>query len=186
VKRSRFPPEIKPPTPFPIKHHYEKRNPEFHPNKACPPARIHRSPVLHLFVLWAALSLPLCAQTERGQITGIVWDPSGAVIPGAQATLVNLGTGVRSETVTNRAGLYAFPTIPAGKNKAVYSKSGFKTSEQTGVTLSVAQQSADVAEPFRPNSGYRPCILRKRPRSNSYRDASENFDFFPRPTIESF
>jgi hypothetical protein len=101
--------------------------------------RIHRSPVLHLFVLWAALSLPLCAQTERGQITGIVWDPSGAVIPGAQATLVNLGTGVRSETVTNGAGLYAFPNIPAGKYKAVFSKSGFKTSEQTGVTLSVAQ-----------------------------------------------
>jgi hypothetical protein len=103
-----------------------------------------RSPKASLFIaafllFLIALPLQVDAQTERGQITGIVFDPSGAVIPQSKVDLVNLETGVRSETMTNRAGIYIFPNVHPGIYRAVFSRSGFKTLERKGVAISVAQ-----------------------------------------------
>jgi hypothetical protein len=79
------------------------------------------------------------AQADRGNITGRVLDPSGAVVLGTRVVLADLNTGVQRETVTNDAGLYAIPCVPAGLYKAAFSKKGFKTAERQGITISVAQ-----------------------------------------------
>ena len=64
-----------------------------------------------------ALLLPgpsLMAQNTSGSITGVVQDASGAVIPGAQATLMNQEQGVTArDTITNEAGIYLFSALPA-------------------------------------------------------------------------
>src|SRR6516162_10344737 len=60
------------------------------------------------------LALSCAAQTSTSQISGVVRDSSGAVIPGATVTLTNEATGVVQKQSTTEAGVYAFPSIPVG------------------------------------------------------------------------
>jgi Carboxypeptidase regulatory-like domain len=61
--------------------------------------------------LCASLSV---AQTSTTTLSGTVYDPSGAVVGGAQVTAINDATGVSFKQATNEAGLYSFPSIGAG------------------------------------------------------------------------
>jgi outer membrane receptor protein involved in Fe transport len=85
------------------------------------------------------ISSELLAQVDRGNITGKVSDQTGSIIPGAKVTVVNLETGVPSETVTNDVGLYTVPNVPLGRYKVLFSMDGFKTLERTGITVTIAQ-----------------------------------------------
>jgi Carboxypeptidase regulatory-like domain len=49
-----------------------------------------------------------------GSISGVVADPSGAVISGATLTLVNIGQKTTYHVVSNSQGLYSFPNLPVG------------------------------------------------------------------------
>jgi hypothetical protein len=81
-----------------------------------------------VFVLQAVLCLaPLCAQVNKGNLTGVVRDSSGAVVPGATLRLVNVGTGaVRSET-TGQEGIYRFMLLDLGMYRLDVEATGFKT-----------------------------------------------------------
>src|SRR5437016_7288721 len=57
--------------------------------------------VLVLGVL-ALLTTIVWAQAGTGELTGLVADPSGAVVPNAQVTLTNSATGDKRTTVTTR------------------------------------------------------------------------------------
>ena len=85
------------------------------------------------------ISSELLAQVDRGNITGKVSDQTGSIIPGVKVTVVNLETGVPSETVTNDVGLYTVPNVPLGRYKVSFSMDGFKTLERTGITVTIAQ-----------------------------------------------
>ena len=52
--------------------------------------------------------------TNSGDIRGLVTDPSGALIPGATVTVLNLDTGVAKDFPTNNDGLYDTNSIVAG------------------------------------------------------------------------
>ena len=65
-----------------------------------------------LLLLVAPLSLR--AQTSRGSISGIVIDPSGAIVSNATVTMVKDGTGATRETKSNDAGLYRFDAVDLG------------------------------------------------------------------------
>src|SRR5215813_1341204 len=88
--------------------------------------------LLAIILLSATLSF---AQTSS--ISGTVYDPSGAVIGGADVTAVNDATGVTFTQVTNEAGLYSFPGIAAGGYTVTIEIPGFKTAKRTGITLNV-------------------------------------------------
>jgi hypothetical protein len=79
----------------------------------------------------------LFAQTSTSEITGTVRDVSGAVIPGATMTAVNEATGINYRQTTTVAGLFAFPSVPAGSYTLTAELKGFKTSRQTGNLLVV-------------------------------------------------
>ena len=64
-----------------------------------------------LLLLYAASAH---AQFDSAQISGVVQDTTGAVLPGVDVTLVNVGTGNERRAVTNEAGLYTFPNVPVG------------------------------------------------------------------------
>ena len=63
--------------------------------------------------------------TNAGDIRGLVTDPSGALIPGATVTVMNLDTGVAKDYPTNNDGLYDTNSIVAGSYKVTVAKTGF-------------------------------------------------------------
>src|SRR5262249_1149683 len=71
------------------------------------------------------------------QISGIVKDPSGAVLPGAEGTATQMETGSARMTVSNETGAYVLPNLPVGPYKLEASLPGFRTFVQTGIVLEV-------------------------------------------------
>src|ERR1039457_6128011 len=57
------------------------------------------------------------AQVSRGSITGIVTDPTGAVVPGVAITITNVETGVTNKVKTNESGMYTVPLLE-GANRS--------------------------------------------------------------------
>ncbi|PYU93966.1 MAG: hypothetical protein DMG08_08815, partial [Acidobacteria bacterium] len=80
------------------------------------------------------------AQT-LGEITGVVRDSSGAVIPGATVAVTNPATNATRTVMSNEAGVYHFPALQPGTYTIKVEMAGFRTITQTGVELQV-QQSA--------------------------------------------
>jgi hypothetical protein len=76
------------------------------------------------------------AQFDTAQISGVVRDQSGAVIPGAGLTLTNEGTGLQRQAITNDGGVYVFPNTPVGVYTVAAELPSFRTYRQTGIQLS--------------------------------------------------
>src|SRR5579864_3751094 len=79
------------------------------------------------------------AQAERGSISGLVTDPGGALVQGAQVTLRDPATGVTQHTVTTSAGLYNFISLNPGVYQVTASQTGFKSVVQDKITVNVDQ-----------------------------------------------
>ena len=91
--------------------------------------------VLIVFCLTASAAL---AQTSSGSLSGTVTDPNGAVIPGVKVIATHEPTNREYETTTTDAGIYVFPTLPAGPYTLSASQPGFSKSIQTGIEVRVA------------------------------------------------
>ncbi len=83
--------------------------------------------VSFLLILSLLCLAPAIAQSPNATINGIVLDPSGAAIAGAQIVVVNDATGVQYTTKTNGEGIYGVPNLPPGAYRIQASNSGFKT-----------------------------------------------------------
>jgi hypothetical protein len=92
---------------------------------------------------------PVHAQTSAGgDISGVVRDTTGAVLPGVTLVLTNVETGIERTSVTNATGRYRIPSVPAGAYKLTVSLDGFATVQRSGLTLEVGQvMTLDVALP---------------------------------------
>jgi hypothetical protein len=75
-----------------------------------------------------------------GDITGIVTDQSGAVVPGASVTLKNNDTGQTQTATTNPSGVYRFSLLSPGQYTVSVSASGFQNVERP-VNVAVGQAS---------------------------------------------
>lgn len=69
------------------------------------------------------------ATISTGSIQGAVTDPSGAVVPNANVTITNRGTGQTIALVSNSAGLYNSGAIVPGEYKLRVEAKGFRTSD---------------------------------------------------------
>src|SRR6185312_4631311 len=78
---------------------------------------------------------PLSAQ-ETGEILGTVTDSTGAVVPGANVTLTNIGTGVVQAKTTNGTGDYLFPLLQVGNYSVTGTATGLRTYDGPRVALS--------------------------------------------------
>lgn len=78
-------------------------------------------------VLLAALSVFGLWAQSTASITGTVSDATGAVIPGVEVSITNVGTGFVRTAVTNDAGLYRVSNLPPGKYSVKAALTGFKT-----------------------------------------------------------
>ena len=88
----------------------------------------------------AALASGLVAQNGTGRISGVVTDPSGAVVQSAKITLRETGSGLTKVTATDQTGAWALPALPAGRYVVLASAPGFANAQRTGVFLSAGAQ----------------------------------------------
>src|SRR5712692_3835440 len=79
-------------------------------------------------------------QTNVGRISGVVYDPSGAPVPGCMVTAVNAQTGLRKGIRTESGGYYVLTALPAGSYVLTAEQAGFSMSEQSDVKLDAASQ----------------------------------------------
>jgi hypothetical protein len=103
------------------------------------------------FAGFALFLLVLCphqtmAQGLFGTISGIVTDPSGAVIPGATVKVTNIDTNVTATLKTNGAGAYNATSLNPGTYRVEAEAKGFKTAVANKVLLEVnANPKVDLA-----------------------------------------
>jgi hypothetical protein len=116
-------------------------------------------------LLFRTLTLTICllltsvavkAQVGNASLTGIIKDPSGAVIENAQVTLHSVDEAFVRSAVAGSNGIFVISTLPPGRYQVTVSASGFGTQEtqpfnltsgQTGslnVTLKIATGSTKV------------------------------------------
>src|SRR5262245_17078588 len=84
-------------------------------------------------LLFAMLSNVSLAQRTTAIFGGIVQDPTGAVLPGAEAQLVNEGTSASIQRATNETGEFLFDFVPPGTYTLKIVLPGFKTYESRGI-----------------------------------------------------
>jgi len=70
-----------------------------------------------------------------GSISGIVRDASGAVVPGATLTLLNVELQTVYKTTTGPQGFYSFPTLPVGQYELTIGAKGFTTQKKTNLNV---------------------------------------------------
>lgn len=95
--------------------------------------------ILHL-TAWLCIPVCLFAQTaSTGSVLGIVKDPSGAVIPGANLAMLDEATNQSLTTVTNALGLYTFVGVQPGTYRITVSAPGFRQSAVQKLKVEVAK-----------------------------------------------
>lgn len=92
---------------------------------------------LVLFLLFFTVSVAY-AQDDRGSISGLVTDSTGAVIPKAAISITNEGTKVVQSATSDGAGVYTVNYLIPGLYTVSVSSPGFKQFSETHVRLEVA------------------------------------------------
>ncbi len=99
-----------------------------------------RKVFLHLCLLVALLtglgSKALAQSTAA--LNGTVTDATGAIVPNAKVVATNQATGVESDTQTDAAGTYLFPSLPIGVYRIQVTARGFQTAAISTLKLDVA------------------------------------------------
>jgi hypothetical protein len=94
-----------------------------------------------LLVLLLLTQINLFGQAITGTLLGSVVDQSGAVVPNAEVTVTNLGTGVSNKMVTGSQGFYTFPTLSPGVYSVTVAAPGFKTMVAKGNIVQVEKST---------------------------------------------
>jgi hypothetical protein len=73
----------------------------------------------------------LFAQSDNAAISGVVKDPSGAVVSNAKVSVRNENTSFERQTTTNETGFFTVPNISPGYYSVTVEASGFKKASRT-------------------------------------------------------
>jgi hypothetical protein len=94
-----------------------------------------------LVIAWLAAFLLATAafgQMNTADITGNVTDPTGALIPGATVTALQMATQQKHTATTGESGGYLLSQLPLGEYKLIVDAPGFKESVQDNLVLHAA------------------------------------------------
>src|SRR5271170_3017137 len=75
---------------------------------------------------WAAIT---------GSISGVVTDPSGAVVPGVTVVVTSAATNVQHTTVTDSKGFFSVPALDVDNYDVSASQPGFRDFLEHGVKV---------------------------------------------------
>src|SRR5262245_59814879 len=108
-----------------------------------------RNPVLTKLVIlflvhggmhWGGRAGEVRAQSATATLGGTILDETGAVIPGANITLLNLSTALQRHSTTDGSGLYTVPLLPPGRYSLTIRRQGFTSVELRNVVLNTGDQ----------------------------------------------
>jgi len=85
-------------------------------------------------------SIRAYAQVSGATMAGTVSDASGAVIPNAQVSIKNVGTGQERAVTADAAGFYTAPNLLPGSYDVTATAAGFSTEVRSGITLTVGAE----------------------------------------------
>src|SRR6266540_1100155 len=85
--------------------------------------------------LLTLLAANLPAQGIYATLTGVVSDPSTAVVAKAKVTLRDTQSGSQRETATNSDGYFTFASVPVGTYDVSVEAKGFSIYKVAGLTL---------------------------------------------------
>jgi hypothetical protein len=91
-----------------------------------------------ILLVLSAVCAQSYAQSTAGRYSGALTDPSGAVIPGARVTAVNIDTGRRVQEVSSAQGQFVLYPLDPGAYNISIEKQGFKTYALNGVAIDVS------------------------------------------------
>jgi hypothetical protein len=94
------------------------------------------------FVLCCLLVSTLPAQVYTGSLSGVVTDPTGGVIPGAEVTVTDTGKGFVYSVTTDEVGRYLVRPLPPSTYRLAVVMPGFQTYVQDGIVLNVNQNAS--------------------------------------------
>lgn len=95
--------------------------------------------LLMLIAVFAAVGAK--AQLSTASLSGIVADPTGAVVPNAKITLTETDTNFVRVTTSKEDGSFHEEFLPVGPYKVSVSAANFKTLQRSGIVLSVMQNA---------------------------------------------
>jgi len=78
-------------------------------------------------------------QVDEGSISGTIQDTSGAVVAGAQVTLVNTDQGLTLQTRAGNSGEYSFSPVKIGHYTVSATAKGFSKTNQENLEVAVGQ-----------------------------------------------
>ncbi|MFZ0440484.1 MAG: TonB-dependent receptor, partial [Candidatus Sulfotelmatobacter sp.] len=87
------------------------------------------------------LPLALFGQGYFGTVSGVLTDPSAAVIQGARVTLIDEQKGYRFTTTSDNEGRYLFASIPPGLYSVSAEMTGFEKTVRTHIKLNVSENA---------------------------------------------
>src|SRR5215467_7070978 len=79
------------------------------------------------FTIFFAAAALCFAQSERGNITGVVTDATNAAIPNAPVKVTNLGTNALTQVVASASGEYNAANLGVGTYRVEVSMTGFQS-----------------------------------------------------------
>jgi hypothetical protein len=83
-----------------------------------------------------------CSQTQLATVSGTITDPSGAIVPGVEVTILNPSAQIRRSTNTDTKGEYRFAGLPGGTYTIRAEGEGFQTQIIQGIAVSAGKAVA--------------------------------------------
>ena len=91
--------------------------------------------LLNAVTSWAALN---------GDIEGVVRDPTGAIIPSANVTIIGVATGAQRTLISDERGYFIATQLPIGEYDVRVQLAGFKSSSQRVLVKSAERASLNI------------------------------------------
>jgi hypothetical protein len=99
-----------------------------------------------IFAISVLAIIPSFAQFDTAEVLGTVRDKTGAVVPKASLTLLNVDTGIQAKTNAGDDGNYTFSNVKIGRYKVSAGAAGFSTEVASDIMIEVgARQRVDFA-----------------------------------------
>ena len=99
-----------------------------------------RGPAILIAAMVLLVGARAAAQTNTAEISGVVRDTQGGVIPGATVVAEQRASGLKVQRITNQVGRFLLTALPVGEYTLVVELEGFGRWVQNGVVLRLGQQ----------------------------------------------